>query len=274
MEDRVILNSGSPSILKRAAEQAPEIRRALSLDALQLLTPEDVCRMRPELCPVRIPKSDCGLEWYNVGPIARLPRYLSFPQFLQTAVGCAGSSAVSLDKRVLLQNPAAAPIVIGGVHQVGLEAIVWTVDTQAEWNVVAGAGADGITTNNIALGLERQAPSTCSPSIVAGLRDGELAGGREALAVDATGDGTLDLALDASRANDGTVRVEFALPDRGPARLDLVDVVGRLVETSDVGSFGPGRHAFTLGRDLRSGIYLVRLTHERGQMRAKVAVVR
>ena len=75
-------------------------------------------------------------------------------------------------------------------------------------------------------------------------------------------------------SRDGTVHVEFALPGSGPARLDLIDLAGRLVETREVGSFGPGQHVFALGQDLSPGIYLVRLAHERGEARAKVAVTR
>jgi hypothetical protein len=78
----------------------------------------------------------------------------------------------------------------------------------------------------------------------------------------------------ANPSRDGAVPIDFMLPDAGPARLELVDVAGRLVETSEVGSLGPGRHVFTLGRKLRPGIYLVRLSHPQGERRTKVAVVR
>jgi glycerophosphoryl diester phosphodiesterase len=271
MQDQVILNAGSPSILARAALRAPEIRRALSLNALQLLTPEQACQvLPPPLCPVRIPKNDCGLEWYNIGPIARLPRYLSFPQFLGTALGCAGSSAVSLDRLVLLPNPAVASAIVAAVHGQGLETIVWTVNTEAEWSFMAAAGVDGITTDNIALGLGRQAPlpALVSAASTSGRRvgqvsaDGEVAGPR--------------LELYPSRTNpsrDGALTIDFMLPDAGPARLDLVDVAGRLVETSEVGSLGGGRHAFSLGGNLRPGVYLVRLSHAQGERSTKVAVV-
>ena len=272
MEDRVILNSGSPSILEQAARQAPEIRRALSLDALQLLTPEQACNiLPPDLCPVLIPKNNCGLEWYNIGPIARLPRYLSFPQFVGTALASARSSAVSIDRRVLLQNPAAAPAIVAAVHGAGLEAIVWTVNTEPEWNVLAGAGVDGITTDNIALGLARQAP------IPAPAAQAVMFGTRTALTAAAEEVAGPRLELYPARTNpsrDGAVQIDFMLPDADPARLELVDVAGRMVETREVGSLGPGRHAFTLGRELRPGMYLVRLSHPRGEMRTKVAVVR
>jgi glycerophosphoryl diester phosphodiesterase len=292
MEDQVILNSGSPSILNRAALEAPEIARALTLNVLQLLTPEQVQAI-VGFPVVKIPKNDCGLDWYNIGPIARLPAMPGsngnerFGSFIGVAVGCARSSAVSLDKRALLQNPAAAPVMVGAVHGAGLEAIAWTVDSQVEWDLLASAGVDGITTNNIALGLASQSPL---PELVAGRshrhgddgdddrgrdRDGERDGRGVERAALAGQD--LRLALDPPRggpSHDGSVRVTFALPDGAPARLELLDIAGRLVASSDVGSLGPGRHEFALGRGLRSGIYLVRLDHPQGQARAKVAVVR
>jgi glycerophosphoryl diester phosphodiesterase len=291
MEDQVILNSGSPSILKRASEQAPEIKRALTLNVLQLLTPEEVGRIVP-FPVVKIPKNDCGLDWYNIGPIARLPAMpgadgnARFGSFLGVALGCARSRAVSLDKLALLQNPAATPLMVGAVHSMGLEAIAWTVDTQAEWDLLAHAGVDGMTTNNIALGLASQAPL---PEFVAGWRhrhgddgdderrrDGDDERDRRGVdRVAAAQD--LRLALDPPRggpSRNGSVQVEFALPDGAPARLEVLDIAGRLVASSEVGSLGPGRHEFALGRDLPSGIYLVRLDHPQGQARAKVAVVR
>jgi glycerophosphoryl diester phosphodiesterase len=292
MEDQVILNSGSPSILARAAEQAPEIKRALTLNVLQLLTPEQVAAI-VHLPVVRIPKNDCGLDWYNIGPIARLPAMPGsngserFASFLGVAVGCARSKAVSLDKLVLLQTPAAAPALIGAVHGAGLEAIVWTADSQAEWDLLAHAGVDGITTNNIALGLASQA---ALPEPIAGRRhrhgdddddDGGDRrgddGGRSARAARPMAAQDARLALDAARtgpSRDGSVQVEFSLPDGAPSRLELLDIAGRLVASTEVGSLGPGRHEFALGRQLRSGIYFVQLNQPQGQARAKVAIVR
>lgn len=278
MEDQVILNSGSPSILKRAADQAPEIQRALSLNALQLLTPEQACAvLPPNLCPVRIPKNDCGLDWYNIGPIARLPAMPGsngnerFGSFLRVALGCAGSRAVSIDKLVLLQNPAAAPALVSAVHGAGLEAIVWTVDTQPEWDLLARAGVDGITTNNIAMGLESQAPAP-SHDDVADRPATRFAVPFSSVASLEPAFGLFPSSTHAAR--DGAVEIDFALPDGGPARLELVDIAGRMVESSPVGSFGPGRHSFVIDRALRPGIYLARLSHGQDQARMKFAVTR
>ncbi|MGH7731778.1 MAG: glycerophosphodiester phosphodiesterase family protein [Candidatus Eiseniibacteriota bacterium] len=271
MEDRVILNSGSPSILARAAEQAPEIARALTLNALQMLTPEQVCQLLPPgLCPVRIPKSDCGLEWYNIGPIARLPRYTSFPHFLGTARGCAGSTAVSLDRQVLLPNSGVAAALVDAVHGAGLEAIVWTVDTATEWDFMTAAGVDGITTNNIPLALDRQPVFLA----LAGSVESDTRVAQPAAAFDVRAQGLELRAAQDHSSGGGTAKIVFSLPDAGAARLELVDVAGRLVESAEVGPLGAGRHAFALGRDLASGVYLVRLTHPLGARYAKFAVVR
>jgi len=77
-------------------------------------------------------------------------------------------------------------------------------------------------------------------------------------------------------AAEGRLRVEFALRDGSPARLELVDVAGRVLITRQVGSLGPGTHALDLseGGALRPGIYFLRLTQGGSEVRARVAVLR
>lgn len=265
MEDRVILNAGSPTILHQAALQAPEIKRALSLNILQLLPPDVVAGMLG-LPVVLIPKDDFGLAWYNVGPIARLPAMTSFEQFIGVSLAT-GSAAVSLDKTVLLQAGAAAPALVGALHGVGIKAIVWTVDDEAEWAFVEAAGADGITTNNIAMGLANQAQLAAVATMLSSRH--EMNGTLEAVLP--------RLMLGAPRSNpsrDGTVRVSFALPDAGSARLTLVDIAGRVIESRDVGTLGAGRHDLALGGNLTPGVYFVRLSHAQGQYQVKAVVAR
>lgn len=58
------------------------------------------------------------------------------------------------------------------------------------------------------------------------------------------------------------VAVEFTL-DRGLAvRLELLDVTGRRIATSELGSLGPGEHTarLTPGRELPAGVYLLRVS--------------
>src|SRR6185436_3438921 len=44
----------------------------------------------------------------------------------------------------------------------------------------------------------------------------------------------------------GELSVEFVLPNRNPARLDLLDVAGRVMTSRQVGEMGPGRHTLEL----------------------------
>ena len=72
------------------------------------------------------------------------------------------------------------------------------------------------------------------------------------------------LALHGTRphpARAGTaLSIGFSLPGAGPAKLDLLDIAGRLISSREVGDFGPGSHTMALatGR-LAAGIYRVRL---------------
>ena len=67
----------------------------------------------------------------------------------------------------------------------------------------------------------------------------------------------------------------FTLPDQAAARLDVLDVSGRSVFSREVGSLGPGRHAFALGAaGLRSGIYVLRLSRGGRALTTRAAVVR
>jgi hypothetical protein len=67
----------------------------------------------------------------------------------------------------------------------------------------------------------------------------------------------------------------FVLPDASPARLELMDVAGRRIESREVGALGVGRHTVTLATgSLRPGIYLLRLAGSRGVRFARVAIVR
>ena len=56
--------------------------------------------------------------------------------------------------------------------------------------------------------------------------------------------------------------VEFVLARLLPARIELLDVTGRMVAARDVGSLGIGRHVVDLaaGRSIAPGVYMIRLT--------------
>ncbi len=86
----------------------------------------------------------------------------------------------------------------------------------------------------------------------------------------------LTFALDPVRPNPLVDRfvVSFSLPSAAPARLDVIDLSGRVMLGRDVGSLGPGRHSLDLGgaRDFEPGMYFVRLA-QTGKTRVTRAVV-
>jgi len=97
------------------------------------------------------------------------------------------------------------------------------------------------------------------------------------LAVD--GEPALALALECVTPNPSRgqrLAVTFTLPVAGPARLEMLDVGGRLIAAREVGMLGPGRHTVDpgIGRKLRPGLYLVRLTQGGESHVIRAAVVR
>lgn len=72
----------------------------------------------------------------------------------------------------------------------------------------------------------------------------------------------------------GTLAIAFTLPDARPARLELLDVAGRVVSS---GVFhAAGAHSITMGagRRLSPGVYLVRLRHGAQTLESKAIVTR
>ncbi len=87
----------------------------------------------------------------------------------------------------------------------------------------------------------------------------------------------LAFALSATRPNPARgnqLGVEFVLARPLPARIELLDVTGRMVAARDVGSLGIGRHVVDLaaGRGIPPGVYLIRLTqgHDARSVRAVI----
>jgi hypothetical protein len=69
--------------------------------------------------------------------------------------------------------------------------------------------------------------------------------------------------------------VDVALPGAEPARLELMDVMGRRVAMHDLGGLGAGRHSVNLsaGQRFAPGVYLLRLTQGRDARVTRVTVV-
>jgi hypothetical protein len=85
-------------------------------------------------------------------------------------------------------------------------------------------------------------------------------------------------ALEGVRPNPASgrdLRVAFALPSGAAAQLELLDVRGRQVMSSAVGSLGAGRHMVSLaeGGRVAPGVYWVRLTQGANQRTTQVVVI-
>lgn len=85
------------------------------------------------------------------------------------------------------------------------------------------------------------------------------------------------LALDPMWPNParGAPVVRFSLPDQGRARLEVLDLMGRVVIAREVGTLGAGRHEIDLGKSRRwaPGVYLVRLTNRDRSVVHKACVI-
>jgi len=70
----------------------------------------------------------------------------------------------------------------------------------------------------------------------------------------------------------GVIHASISLPGSSPARLQLFDITGRLIESRDVGSLGAGNHVVALngGRAVQPGVYLVRLSAMGKSLSARV----
>ena len=80
----------------------------------------------------------------------------------------------------------------------------------------------------------------------------------------------------ANPASGHSLVVDVALPTAAPARLEMLDVMGRVVAERDLGALGTGRHAVDLSAGLRAfapGVYLVRVTQGGDARVARVTVI-
>ena len=88
----------------------------------------------------------------------------------------------------------------------------------------------------------------------------------------------LSLALHGAQPNPaiGILRVEFTLPSREAASLELIDIAGRRVLRREIGELGPGRHVVTLNPSprLRAGLYFLRLAQGDRRLQSKVVIMK
>jgi len=97
-----------------------------------------------------------------------------------------------------------------------------------------------------------------------------------ALGVSAPANGVKLEAVRPNPARGDRLAVSFSLASDARAKLELVDIGGRVVARRDVGSLGAGRHSVDLAttKPVAPGVYLVRLTQNGVSSSERVSVVR
>ena len=153
MEHQALLTSLSPTLLSRAAGEAPDIARILSVSGLQFLSAAEIEALLG-LPVVPVAKDpDLGLQWGEIGSIYRLPGYRSVDELVRTAV-IVGARVVEADLFLLSSSGAA---LVDGLHALGFRVLGFTATTEAEWRFLESLGVDGIYTNDVPLGVRLQA---------------------------------------------------------------------------------------------------------------------
>ena len=173
-------------------------------------------------------------------------------------------SAAAIEGRVELDWYAAAGV--------GLEATAYRRMEHTNWEALGSVSADGT-------GHLRYGDRAVSPGERYAYRLGYLEGGAQRFTaetwVEVPG---LVLALEGLRPNPavGELVASFTLPSGAPARLQLLDVTGRVWLAREVGGLGAGSHLVRLTDAARvpAGMYWLRLTQTGRSLLARAAVVR
>ena len=152
MGDRTLLVSLSPALLFLAAGEAPEIARGLTISGLQLLSAAEI----EALLGLPVTPIDkglaVGLQSAEVGPIYRLPGYASASAILATA---ATVNARVIEADLGFWSLAGAPFVDAS-HAIGFRVFGFTATNVDEWASLESLGVDGIYTDDVRLGVDRQ----------------------------------------------------------------------------------------------------------------------
>ncbi len=160
-----------------------------------------------------------------------------------------------------------------GATMAGASATVYRRSEAAAWTAIASIAADGT-------GRFRFEDVNVRPGERYDYRLGIQAGGSEEFygetSVSVPSEWMLALATPAPNPATERLAIAFTLPSAAPARLEVVDVVGRMVGLRDAGSLGAGQHVvtFTEAARWRPGIYLVRLTQGPRSLTSRACVVR
>lgn len=156
MEEQVLIESFSPEIIAAVKTGAPSQRRMLSLSVLQLLPAAQL----QAILGVPVTPIDkqpvFGLQWVEIGPIYRLPLYQTPYQYVNTLVSLQPRGAViDKDALAMMENYSVGSgmALVSQLHNIGIDTIVYTVNSEQAWLFLSALGVDGIYTDNVAMGL-------------------------------------------------------------------------------------------------------------------------
>lgn len=154
----------------------------------------------------------------------------------------------------------------------GLSATAYRRTDHSDWITLGSVSADGS-------GHMRYEDRAVSPGTRYGYRLGYLEQGREQFTSESwVAVPVLKLALEGLRPNPAgrELAASFTLPSGAPARLQMLDVTGRVWLAREVGSLGAGNHLvhLTEGASVPAGIYWLRLTQGGRSLLARGVVVR
>jgi hypothetical protein len=159
-----------------------------------------------------------------------------------------------------------------GDGMAGRNATVYRQATGAAWIPIASIAADGT-------GMFRFEDRSVRPGASYGYRLGVVAGSSEAFYgetwISVPNEWRLVLAPPAPNPVTGRLSIMFTLPSAAPARLEVLDVAGRIVGSREAGSMGVGQHLVTFGESAQwsPGVYVVRLTQGQRSITARASIV-
>ena len=157
-----------------------------------------------------------------------------------------------------------------GASVAGVTATVYRQAAQSGWSAIASIAGDGTGTLRFE---DASVQAGASYGYRLGVREGgvEKFYGETWISVPA-----LALALEGLRPNPamGEPVASFTLSSGSSARLELLDVTGRVWLTRAVGDLGAGSHLVRLGKTVPAGMYWLRLTQSGRSLLARGVVVR
>ena len=222
-----------------------------------------------------------------------------------TATGMVDGRAFSGTDYIRVRRARVSPplagshVTAGSVTQVGWQmpsgimvesiALLFSPDAGSTWNLIAqgqpNTGSYNWTVPNVPTDQAKVAVVLVESVDASGDNVDGVLGVSETFSIEAVvgvgdrGPAALALAIRGATPNPAAgdrLWVEFTLRDGSLARLELMDVAGRVLTSRQVGALGPGTHALSLsdGVALRPGIYFLRLTQGGSEVRARAAVVK